>query len=141
MASLTVGMCLGSILAVMITMLSSKWLYLISDQVNNNYLICYYVVFFSALIYSFVVGAAKSAIYLQYLLFVACLLIPITSVVSFIMPSVGLWGPIYFPSMVVEFIALVFAGVFYYGAIKTKQRVYYGERNSIWALPLTTATE
>ncbi|MEM5505407.1 PepSY-associated TM helix domain-containing protein [Shewanella frigidimarina] len=141
MASLTVGMCLGSILAVMITMLSSKWLYLISDQVNNNYLICYYVVFFSALIYSFVVGAAKSAIYLQYLLFVACLLIPITSVVSFIMPGIGLWGPIYFPSMVVEFIALVFAGVFYYGAIKTKQRVYYGERNSIWALPLTTATE
>jgi uncharacterized iron-regulated membrane protein len=141
MASLTIGMCLGSILAVVITLLSSKWLYLISAQVNINYLICYYLVFFTALIYSFIGGAAKSAIHLQYILFIACLLIPLTSILSLIIPGIGLWSPVYFPSIVVELIALFFAGVFYYGAFKTKQRVYYGETNSIWNLSLTTVAD
>ncbi|MGX9462456.1 PepSY-associated TM helix domain-containing protein [Shewanella sp. A14] len=141
MASLTIGMCLGSVLAVVLTMLSSKWLYLDSPQVNNKYLICYYVVFFTALIYSFVRGAAKSAIHLQYFLSIACLLIPITSIISLIVPSLGLWRPVYLSNMIVELVALFFAGAFYYSAVKTKQRVYYGERNSIWALPLKTVVD
>lgn len=134
MASLTIGVCLGSILAVVATLLSSKWLYLINIQINNGYLICYYLVFFASLIYSFAQGAAKSAIHLQMLLFIACLCIPLTTVLSIVMPEVFSGGFNYMTSVLVDIIALVFAGIFYYGAVKTKQRAYHGERNSIWAL-------
>lgn len=141
MASLTIGLCLGSILAVVITILASKWLYLMAVQVNNNYVTCYYLVFFAALIYSFARGAAKSAIHLQYALFLTCLSIPLTTIILKAIPSVGLWQSTSYTGFLVEFIALIFAAIFYYGAVKTKRRVYHGESNSIWSLPITTATE
>ncbi len=79
MANLTVGVCLGSIFGVVVAILSSKWLYLINISINESYLTCYYIVFFGSLIYSFVRGAAKSAIDLQKALFAACICIPVTS--------------------------------------------------------------
>lgn len=135
MASLTIGVCLGSMMAVVVTLLVSKWLYLFGSEVNTYYLWCYYVCFFSALLYSFLRGAAKSAIDLQLILFVTCLLIPLTSVVALLFPSIGLLRPLIFSSFVVEGIALLFSAVFFYCFLKTRKRAYQGERNSIWALP------
>lgn len=134
MASLTIGVCLGSMLAVAITLLASKWLNLIGDQVNNHYLTCYYLVFFASLLYAFSCGAAKSAINLQYLMSLACLFIPITTILTLVIPGLGLWETNQLSSVMVELVALVFSGLFYYSACKTKHRAYYGERNSIWAL-------
>lgn len=135
MAALTVGMCLGSVLAVVTTMLSSKWLYLLGNQVNNHFLTCYYSVFFLALIYSFIRGGAKAAIHLQHALCIACLSIPLTTILAATIPSLGLWTASSAKEYSFDAISLVFAGIFLYGAIKTKQRAYQGERNSIWALP------
>lgn len=137
MASLTIGVCLGSILAVATTLLASKWLYLMGVQSNNHYLSCYYLVFFAALIYAFAYGAAKSAITLLYLMSLVCLFIPLTTLLSLVIPSIGLWETKQVASIMVELVAFVFAGAFYYAACKTKHRAYYGERNSIWALSST----
>ncbi|GAC17861.1 PepSY-associated TM helix domain-containing protein [Paraglaciecola arctica] len=134
MANLTVGVCLGSMLAVVATLLSSKWLYLINAHINNAYITCYYLVFFAALIYSFFHGAAKSAIYIQKTLFIACLCIPITTLLAIAIPSFGEWTSTNSTNFIVDIVALVFAGIFYFSAFKTKQRAYHGERNSIWAL-------
>jgi uncharacterized iron-regulated membrane protein len=141
MACLTVGVCLGSILAVVSTLLASKWFYLIGVQVNNHYLACYYVTFFAALIYTFTRGAAKSAIHILYAMGIACLLIPLTTLLTIAIPSIGLWEFKPFPSFIIEFVALVFSAVFYYGALKTKHRAYHGESNSIWALPVIKVSE
>ena len=141
MASLTIGICLGSILAVVNTLLASKWLYLMGMQINNYYLTCYYLTFFVAIIYSFYRGAAKSAIHLLYTISLACLLIPLTSLLLNIVPDLALWEPRALTSFTVEFIALIFAGFFYFGALKTKYRAYHGERNSIWALPMIKVPE
>lgn len=134
MANLTVGICLGSILAVVTTLLASKWLYLIDVQINNAYMTCYYLVFFVSLIYSFIVGAAKSAIHLQSVIFIACLGIPITTLLTITMPNLALWEVTHITTLTVELVSLIFAGLFFYSALKTKRRAYDGERNSIWAL-------
>lgn len=138
MASLTIGVCLGSVLAVATTLLVSKWLYLIDVQTNNHYVICYYVVFFAALIYAFTCGAAKSAINLLSIMSLVCLFIPLTTIVTLVMPSIGLWETKQVASIMVELVAFVFAGAFYYAACKTKNRAYYGERDSIWALSIAS---
>jgi uncharacterized iron-regulated membrane protein len=141
MACLTIGVCLGSILAVVVTLLASKWLYLIAVQVNNSYLICYYLIFFSALFYTFYRGAALSAIHLLYTMCLVCLLIPLTSIITIALPHIGLWEVEHLSSLTIEFVALVFAAIFYYAGRKAKHRAYYGESNSIWALPVTNIIE
>ncbi len=141
MACLTIGVCLGSILAVVVTLLASKWLYLMAVQVNNSYLTCYYLIFFSALFYTFYRGAALSAIHLLYVMSLVCLLIPLTSILTVVFPSIGLWEVKHLSSLTVEFVALVFAALFYYAAQKAKHRAYYGESDSIWALSVTNVTE
>jgi hypothetical protein len=138
MASLTIGVCLGSILAVVCTVLVSKWLYIIGAQINQSYLICYYVVFFAAVLYSFVRGAARSAIHIQQTLFIVCIFIPLTAMLTNTMPSLTLWSVNHYSDYIVELIALVFAGMFYYGGFKTKQRALHGEPNSIWSLPVVS---
>lgn len=134
MANLTVGICLGSILAVVATFLASKWLYLGNVKINNAYLNCYYLVFFAALIYSFILGAAKSAIHIQKAIYIGCIGIPLTTLITITMPNLALWDATNTTNLAIDIVALIFAGIFYYGALKTKNRAYYGERNSIWAL-------
>lgn len=141
MACLTIGVCLGSILAVVTTLLASKWFYFVGVQVNNHYLTCYYVTFFAALIYTFSRGAPRSAIDIFYALSIACLFIPLTTLFTRILPNSALWRSEPFSSLVIELVALVFSAVFYYGALKTKHRAYHGEPNSIWALPVTKISE
>ncbi|NQY88528.1 MAG: PepSY domain-containing protein [Colwellia sp.] len=142
MASLTIGICLGSILAVVCTVLISKWLYILGAQINQSYLTCYYIVFFTAVFYSFVRGAAISAINLQQTLFIVCLFIPLTTLLTNVVPSLSLWPVNYYSSYIIELVALIFSGTFYYGSIKTKQRAFHGESNSIWSLPtVSTGSE
>jgi len=136
MSSLTIGICLGSMLSVAVTLLLSKWLYLSGVHVNQYYLTCYYLTFFTAITFTFFRGAAKSAIDLLHLLSLACLFIPLTTLLTLAIPSIGLWEFKGFGAIMVELVALVFSGLFYYAALKTKRRAFYGERNSIWALPV-----
>jgi len=132
MSALTIGVALGSMLGVSLAMLSSKWLYLLNFEINNHYLIIYYTSFLLAIGYSFIRGAALSAIHLLYLLTLSCLLIPLTSLMSSVIP--GLWPASSLSGLTIELMALLFAAAFYFTAKKTKHRAYFGERNSIWAL-------
>lgn len=134
MASLTIGICLGSMLGVVATMLLSKWLYYVNININSGYLACYYITFFSSLIYVFVRGAARSSFQLLYCLSIGCLLIPLTSILSMLVFDISLWTSMLLPSIMVELTALIFAILFYYAALKAKHRAYHGEDNSIWAL-------
>eukprot|EP00487_Bulimina_marginata_P003940 TRINITY_DN19499_c0_g1_i1.p1 TRINITY_DN19499_c0_g1~~TRINITY_DN19499_c0_g1_i1.p1 ORF type:complete len:107 (-),score=3.62 TRINITY_DN19499_c0_g1_i1:27-347(-) len=63
MASLTVGVCLGSVAGVMAAMLITKWATIALLNVNELYMWVYYGVFLAALSYAFWQGAAKAAIH------------------------------------------------------------------------------
>lgn len=134
MASLTIGVCLGSILGVVGAIVLTKWFYLITDKVNDYYLATYYVAFFSAIAYSFVRGAAIAAIHLQRLLALVCIAIPVTSVLGYLVPSLNLWTTLNGATKTVDLIAIVFAIIFFKGAQKTKHRAIFGEQNSIWKI-------
>ncbi|GIU43341.1 peptidase [Shewanella sairae] len=134
MASLTIGICLGSMLGVSSAILATKWLYLFNEQINQHYLSCYYLVFFAALIYSFARGAAVAAIHLLKLLALSCLLIPISSLLTLWVPGLTSWAPADFSGGLIELMALLFAGIFYLAATKAQLRSTQGEPNSIWAV-------
>ncbi|GAA0823169.1 PepSY-associated TM helix domain-containing protein [Colwellia asteriadis] len=134
MASLTIGICLGSLLAVATTLLLSRWFYLISPMVNPYYMGCYYTVFFGALCYSFYRGAALSAIHLLYTLALICLLIPVTTLLTTLWSSIALWEFSNMTSILINITASIFALLFYIAARKAAIRAYHGERESIWAL-------
>lgn len=137
MSSLTIGVCVGSMLGVAITMLASKWLYLLSLPINNYYLGCYYSLFFIALGYSFYRGAALAAIHLLYVLAAACLLIPLTSILFSTLSTATLAFD--GNTAIVDVIAFIFAIVFFSAAKKAKHRAYHGEPDSIWAITTTTS--
>ncbi|MDR8522520.1 PepSY-associated TM helix domain-containing protein [Shewanella fidelis] len=141
MSSLTIGVCLGSLLGVSCAMLATKWLYLLTEQINHSYLACYYVAFFAAIVYSFARGAAIAAIHLLQLLALSCLLIPLSSLIAILAPSLNTWTPADFNSGLIEFMALVFAIAFYSAARKAKRRAYQGEPNSIWFIAPKTTTK
>lgn len=132
MASLTIGVCLGSMLGVSFAILLTKWLYLVTHQVNSHYLACYYVIFFGAIIYNFVRNPALAAIHLLKLLALVCALIPVSTLISpLFAPSESIASASFGP---VDMVALIFAICFYFSAQKVYKRAYFGERNSIWAL-------
>ncbi|OUL57972.1 PepSY-associated TM helix domain-containing protein [Pseudoalteromonas ulvae] len=131
MASLTVGVCLGSVAGVMAAMLITKWATIALLNVNELYMWVYYGVFLAALGYAFWQGAAKAAIHFLGLITLICVLIPITSALTaFILPSP--WLTLQGHAWYVELIAVLFAVIAFYGQRKVTQRAYQGEPNSIW---------
>ncbi|MCU4675221.1 PepSY domain-containing protein [Catenovulum sp. 2E275] len=132
LANATVGICLGSMLAVAVTFVSAKWISLFASQINFAYMWVYYLVFFAAVIGAFIYGAAKSAVWILNLLALACLALPIISLLGIIFPQSGIWPSIHLTTIGLELVALSLAGLFAFLARKTKQRYQSGEQNSIW---------
>ena len=62
LANLTIGACLGCVLAVVGTMLASRWLFatLNIESINHLFMYGYYAIFLLTLIYTFVIGYAKA---------------------------------------------------------------------------------
>ncbi|MCH1925772.1 PepSY domain-containing protein [Shewanella sp. C32] len=141
MAALTVGCCLGSVVAIAASMVLGKWLAPVLDNVNYSYLWIYYLGFAAALIYSFSAGAARAAIRLLQAGALLCLAIPLSSLAALCLPSLGLWAPQTPATLMVDVVALLSAAGFAYAAKVTYQRAVNGDADSIWALtPPTTPT-
>lgn len=134
MAALTIGVCFGSILGVVVSMLASKWLYLYSKQINIYYMYLYYGSFFAAIGYCLWRGAARGAIHIQTSLALACLAIVATTAVGHLLPHLALASNFQQSNYFVELIALIFAVLFYLSAKKTKQRALEGDKYSVWAI-------
>ncbi|KFZ36642.1 peptidase [Shewanella mangrovi] len=134
MAALTVGSCLGTVVAVAASMLLGKWLYQFIDNINYGYLWCYYLCFGLALLYSVKIGAARAAIHLLQLTAMICLLMPLTSLLALTIPTLGLWAPQTLATMMVDITALLAALLLGYCTKLTRRRALTGEPDSIWAI-------
>lgn len=143
-ANLTIGACLGCMLAVFSSMLVGRWGYVITPQLqshNHVFMYSYYLVFISSLTYSFVIGAARALPQFFLAIAIVLLLIPATSIVAYIFPIQGLWystGHLIWIDIIAIGVALVFLR-FYQQANDRAQTAPIG---SIWSIqkPVETAS-
>ena len=133
MASLTVGVCLGSIAAIAMTLVVGKWAYPWVNNINYFYLLTYYVTFIGAIAWAFYMGAAKSAVHLLRLCSLSALLIPLTSILAYFVPGLNIWTNLSVATLSVDGTALGFAVIFWYLAKRTAYRVQNGTKDSVWS--------
>lgn len=129
-ANLTIGACLGCVLAVVVAMAIGRWSSLANlalQSMNHILVYGYYLVFLLSVAYCFVVGAAKA---LPQLLFciaiILVLLAPISLVLSIISATtMSLWW--------IDLIAMVFALTFFRFYQQAKAQQKHAESGSIWS--------
>lgn len=131
MAALTIGICLGSMLAVALTMLFGKLLGPVLMNINYAYLYCYYLGFITFIGYSFWRGAAVAAYHGLGALALCCAALPLTTL--YLNWQQTSWHEI-IPSIGVDIMALVFAFIFLYAAHKSKVRMSNSTVDGVWCL-------
>lgn len=119
MAKLTIGVCLGSMLAVVTVLLLAKWANLLIGNINHHYMLCYYLIFFISLAYCFKQGVNKASYtgLISLSILTACL--PISSVIQSL-NNLALLP--YYNSYSVDFIAIIFSAAFFFIAKRLKQK-------------------
>ncbi len=134
MAAATVGVCLGAVSGISLTLVAAKWLHGHVDDLNTWHQIVYYTVFFAALAWSFWRGAAQAAIDLLWLAAAATFAIPATSLLAWGLPTLGMWAHGSGASLGVDATALLGGLGFVWLAQATRERVMNGPADSIWSV-------
>ena len=129
-ANLTIGACLGCILAVVVAMAIGRWSSLANlglDSMNHLLVYSYYLIFILCLIYSFAIGAAKALPqFLCSIAIILTLLAPVSFILSLLnQTTMPLWW--------IDLIAIIFALVFFRFYQQTKARQKHAEVGSIWS--------
>ena len=135
-ANLTIGACLGCVLAIFTSMLIGRWAGVLTIQVasiNHVFMYGYYAVFLFSLFYTFMLGAAKALPQLLLGIAIVLCLIPVTSLIAYILPNSGLWystGGL----IIIDVMAVVFALVFlrFYQQANTRART--APLGSLWSV-------
>ncbi len=136
MANLTIGACLGCMLAIFSSMLIGRWSYVIAPQLsshNHVFMYVYYIIFIASIIHSFTVGAAKALPQISLAIAIILVLIPLTSILAYLLPINGLWyssGVL----VIIDIVALVFALFFLRCYQKAQDRAISSPAGSIWSI-------
>lgn len=133
MAAATVGVCLGAVCGISLTIVAAKWLHGRVEDLNAWHQMLYYAVFFGALAWAFRYGAARAAIHLLWLACALTLAIPLTSLLGILFPGSGLWANDSVASLGVDLTALAGAAAFAALARATARRVSRGRTDSVWS--------
>ncbi len=133
MAAATVGVCVGSIAGISLTMVLHKWLAAYIDSQTLRLQGVYYTVFFGFIFWAFWRGSARAAAPLLWLAALFTAAIPLTSLVAWLIPSLGLWAHASVATLGVDATALVGALCLAAMARATRQRVARGLPDSVWS--------
>lgn len=125
MAAATVGVCLGCVAGISLTLAAAKWLPGRVDDMAAWHMGIYYAVFFASLAWAFARGAARAAAPLLWLAALCTLAIPVSSLL--VWGSGQSWG--------VDLTALLGALALAWMARATARRVRSGPADSVWAAP------
>lgn len=136
LAAGTVGVCLGCIAGLSVSIAAGKWLNTLAgtSALSNVYgwhWGLYYGVFLASCAYAFWRGAPKAAVELLWLCAVSTALIPATTLLAALVPSTGLW--VRFDQLGVELVALAGAAGFAWMAVATSRRTRLGAEDSVWS--------
>lgn len=129
-ANLTIGACLGCVLAVVFSMAIGRWgslSHLGLESMNHLLVYSYYLVFLSSIAYCFMVGAAKALPQLLLgIVIILILLAPISLLISLITSTpMTLWW--------IDVLALLFALVFLRFYQQANKRRKLAAVGSIWS--------
>ncbi|MCK7598263.1 PepSY domain-containing protein [Microbulbifer sp. CAU 1566] len=130
LGALTVGISLGCVAGISASIAAAKVLPLFSDTVAAWHTGIYYAVFFLACAWAFYRGAANGAVDLLYVSALATLMIPVVSLLSAMLPGFG-WNH-GGSSYLIDAVAAVGAGCYFYLARKTLRRIHRAPEYSIW---------
>lgn len=131
MAAATLGVCLGCVAGLSLSIAAGKWLVGRVEDVNLWHQTIYYAVFLAALGWAFWRGAARAATDLTWAAATATLAVAVTGVLARVVPALGLpgaggWG--------VEAVALAGALALAAMARASARRARTGEADSVWSL-------
>ncbi|MCV6590275.1 MAG: PepSY domain-containing protein [Marinobacterium sp.] len=133
MASATVGVCLGSVLATSLVLLGARAIASFADDINGSYVSLYYLLFCTALVWSFWRGAARAAPELLSACALAMLAIPVSSLLGWI-PDSPLWAHFSLATVAVDLTALVLGLLTAQAARLSWRRARQGEADSVWTI-------
>jgi len=137
----TVGVCLGCVAGLSLTIVAAKWLYGRVDDLNHWHEYIYYAVFFGSVVWAFAWGAARSAVHLLWLCAAATMAIPLTTLLAVLFPALGMWAHGSAATIGVDVVAFIGALCFAWMAVATTRRIRNGPTDSIWSFAKPMATQ
>ncbi len=132
MAAATVGICLGCVCGISLTVVAGKWLHGHVADLGTWHRIVYYAVFFAAVAWAFLRGAPRAAVHLLWLAAAFTLAIPATTLLAWLVPSLGLWAHGSAAALGVDLTALAGGAGFAWLARATARRLRQGPADSVW---------
>lgn len=133
MASATVGICLGCVCGISLTIVSGKWLHGHVHNLAAWHQALYYGTFFGCIAWAFLRGGAVASVHLLRLASLLTLAIPLSTLLAWLWPSMGLWGHTSLATLGVDATALTGALGFAWMARATARRVHGGPLDSVWS--------
>lgn len=133
MAAATVGVCIGCVAGISLTLAAAKWLPGRVQDLAAWHVGIYYAVFFASLAWAFARGAARAAVPLLWLAVACTLAIPASSLVGWLAPGAGPW--MHGAQLGVDLTALAGALALAWMARATARRVRSGAQDSVWSAP------
>ncbi len=134
MAALSVGVCLGCLSGLSLTIVAGKWLHGVVSDLTTWHQLVYYAVFFASIGWAFLRGAARASVDLLWLATLATAAIPLTSGLSWLIPPLPLWGHTSAASLGVDATAGLGALCFALMARATSRRLRSGQADSLWVI-------
>lgn len=134
LGSATVGVCLGCVAGISLTIVAAKWLHGRVADLNHWHELIYYVVFLASVAWAFVWGAARSAVHLLWLSAAGTMAIPLTTLAALLFPALGMWAHGSAATIGVDVVALIGALCFAWMAVATQRRITTGPADSIWSV-------
>lgn len=132
MAAATVGVCLGCMAGISLTMAAAKWLPGRVDDLAAWHVGIYYGVFFASVGWAFCRGAARAAVSLLWLTAACTAAIPLSSLLGWLAPGSGSWAD--GALLGVDLTALAGALALVWMARATARRVRNGPQDSVWSV-------
>jgi uncharacterized iron-regulated membrane protein len=134
MAALTVGVTLGCICGMSLTLAAAKALAGRVGDLHAWHVGIYYTTFVAAIVWAMARGAARASVELLALAALSTAAIPLASVAGWLAPSSGLWFSADAHAIGVDVGAALGASCFAWMWHKTRQRVASARTDSVWSL-------
>lgn len=134
LGSATVGVCLGCVAGISLTIVAAKWLHGRVGDLSHWHEYIYYAVFLGSIAWAFAWGAARSAVHLLWLCAAATMAIPLTTLAALQFPALGMWAHGSAATIGVDVVAFVGALCFAWMAVATMRRIRNGPTDSIWSI-------
>jgi uncharacterized iron-regulated membrane protein len=130
----TVGVCLGCVAGISLTIVAAKWLHGRVADLNAWHAYIYYAGFLGSVAWAFAWGAARAAVHLLWLCAAATMAIPLTTLVALLFPALGMWAHGSAATIGVDVVAFIGALCFAWMATATAWRIKHGPADSIWSI-------